>query len=176
MDLVVRFENGCWRASCGPASYACAIGRAGVVAAEDKREGDGATPLGAWPVREIRHRPDRVASVECVLPTAPISPDDGWCDDPGESAYNRPVKLPFAGSHERMWRDDGLYDLVCVLGHNDDPPRPGMGSAIFLHCAGEGLPPTAGCVALARGDLQRVLSQFREGDRVVVEPPATAAN
>src|SRR3546814_19709072 len=49
--------------------------------------------------------------------------------------YNRLVRLPFAASHERMWRDDGLYDLVVEIGYNDMPPVPGLGSAIFLHLA-----------------------------------------
>ncbi len=146
----------------------CALGRGGVIAAADKREGDGATPLGAWPMRRVLYRADRGVAPASALPTAPIAPDDGWCDDAGDAAYNQPVRLPYAGRCERMWRDDGLYDLVVVLAHNDDPPVPGLGSAIFLHCASPDFKPTEGCVALARGDLEALLALARPGDALEV--------
>jgi L,D-peptidoglycan transpeptidase YkuD (ErfK/YbiS/YcfS/YnhG family) len=73
---------------------------------------------------------------------------------PGRPAYNQPVKLPYPASAERLWRDDHVYDLVVVLGHNDDPPVAGLGSAIFLHLARDGYPGTEGCVALAREDVE----------------------
>lgn len=152
---------------CEDRAFRCALGRAGVRL--DKREGDGATPLGAWPLRRVLFRPDRVAEPVTGLPVQPIDPALGWCDDPGDPAYNRPLRLPAAARHERMWRDDGLYDLLAVLGYNDDPVEPGRGSAIFLHVAGDGYPPTEGCVALALPDLQHVLARCAPGDRLCVE-------
>ena len=145
----------------------CALGRSGVKAAKQKREGDGASPLGAWPIRKLLYRPD-VGAPPTAIPAEPIARDDGWCDDPGDERYNRPVKLPFRGSFEKMWRDDHLYDLVVVLGHNDDPPKPYLGSCIFLHLAREGYLPTEGCVALAREDLEAVLREARPGDLVEI--------
>ncbi len=142
----------------------CALGRGGVVEAEAKREGDGATPLGVWPLRRVLYRPDRVAAPETALPVAPIGPDDGWSDDPADPAYNRPVTHPHPFSAERLWREDELYDVVVVLAHNDDPPVPGAGSAIFLHCAKPDLPPTEGCVALPRDELLAILRDARPGD------------
>lgn len=136
----------------------CALGPAGVIAARDKREGDGATPLGILPLRRVLFRPDRGPPPRTSLPATPTAPDDGWCDAPGDPAYNRPVKLPYPASAESMWREDGLYDLVVVLGYNDDPPRPGLGSAIFLHVARPDYAPTQGCVALSRPDLEEVLA------------------
>lgn len=124
----------------------------------DKREGDGATPVGRFPLHRLLYRRDRLPAVPATaLPASPIARDDGWCDDPGDPAYNRPVRLPFAAGHEKLWREDGLYDLVVVLGHNDDPPVPGLGSAIFLHVARPGYEPTEGCVALALDDLLDLL-------------------
>jgi len=134
----------------------CALGRSGVRA--DKREGDGATPVGTFPLRRLLYRPDRWAPPRTGLPIAAIDPGDGWCDDPTDPAYNRPVRLPCAASHEMMWRDDGLYDVVVVLGHNDAPPVPGLGSAIFLHVARPAWEPTEGCVALALADLLRLVA------------------
>ena len=81
-------------------------------------------------------------------------PDDGWCDDPGDRNYNRPVRLPYPASHEAMWRDDHLYDVVVVLGHNDGPRRRGVGSAIFFHLADPRRRPTAGCIAVSRKDMR----------------------
>jgi len=147
-------------------TWPCVLGRTGVTA--DKREGDGATPLGGWPVRRVLYRPDRLCEPETDLPCTPIAPDDGWCDDPASPAYNQPVKLPFDGGHEALWRADGLYDLLVVLGFNDDPAVPGMGSAIFLHCAPPGGRPTAGCVALERDGLEAVLRGMGPGSRVAV--------
>lgn len=146
----------------------CRLGRSGILL--DKREGDGATPVGAWPLRLVLYRPDRIAAPVTFLPVRALAPNDGWCDDPAHADYNRPVRLPHPASCETLWRDDGLYDVVVVLGHNDDPPVPGLGSAIFLHVADPGGKPTQGCVALARDDLLDVLSACHPGDRLVVSP------
>jgi L,D-peptidoglycan transpeptidase YkuD (ErfK/YbiS/YcfS/YnhG family) len=149
----------------------CALGRGGVSTA--KREGDGATPVGRLPMRRALYRPDREAPPATALACAPIAPTNGWCDDPADAAYNTAVRLPHAGGHERLWRDDRVYDLVVVLGWNDDPPVPGRGSAIFLHLARDGYAPTEGCVALARADMLALLAEARPGDAVRVLPLAT---
>jgi len=151
-----------------PRRVRCALGPAGVISAQDKREGDGATPLAIVALRRVLFRPDRGPPPRTVLATAPISPDDGWCDAPGDPAYNQPVKLPYAASAESMWREDGLYDLVVVLGYNDDPPRPGLGSAIFLHVAKPDYAPTQGCVALSRPDLELILALVAPGDALEI--------
>jgi L,D-peptidoglycan transpeptidase YkuD (ErfK/YbiS/YcfS/YnhG family) len=147
----------------------CAIGKAGVIAAADKREGDNKSPLGTWLMREVWYRPDVYPNgPTTALPLRATRPQDGWCDAPDDPNYNRPVTLPYAASAERMWRDDPVYDLVVILGHNDDPPIPGMGSAIFMHLAREGYPGTEGCVALARADLEAVLAAAKPGDAVEI--------
>ena len=153
----------------GEARVRCALGPAGVVPAVDKREGDGASPAGVWPIRRVLYRPDRGRAPATALPVAAIAPDDGWCDAPDDPAYNRPVKLPYPASAERMWRDDHLYDLVVVLGHNDDPPKPGLGSAIFLHLAKPDYAPTHGCMAVARADLEALLRDAKPGDAVEIK-------
>ncbi len=135
----------------------CAIGRGGPCPAADKHEGDGRTPIGRWPVRGILLRPDRVARpAGLALPWRWLRADDGWSDDPADPAYNRPVRHPHARSAERMWREDGLYDVIVVLGHNDAPPQAGRGSAIFLHCWRDGAT-TEGCVAVPRETLLAIL-------------------
>lgn len=152
----------------GGAKVRCALGPAGVVPGAEKREGDGASPAGVWPIRRVLYRPDRGPPPETALPVAAIAEDDGWCDAPDDPAYNQPVKLPYPASAEQMWRDDHLYDLVVVLGHNDDPPVAGLGSAIFLHLAKPDYAPTHGCVAVRRADLEALLRQARPGDAVEI--------
>ena len=146
----------------------CALGRSGVRC--DKREGDGATPAGTYAMRRVLYRLDRGAKPDTALPMAALTPDDGWCDDPAAAAYNSQVRLPHHAHCETLWRDDGLYDLIVVLGHNDAPAEAGRGSAIFLHLAGPDYAPTEGCIALNGGDLRAVLSQCRPGDTVRIEP------
>lgn len=141
----------------GPLLVPCALGRGGV--RTDKQEGDGATPVGIFPLRRLWYRADRhEAPPTRHLPMRVIGRDDGWCDDPQSPEYNRPIGLPHPARHERLWRSDALYDLVVELGYNDGPIVPGAGSAIFLHVARPDYAPTEGCVAIAKGDLLRLLA------------------
>lgn len=147
----------------------CSIGRNGAIPAAEKREGDGMTPLGLWPIRAVLLRPDRVALPSGIrLPWRWLRPDDGWSDDPSDPAYNRPVRHPHRFSAEQLWREDGLYDVILVLGHNDAPPVPGLGSAIFVHCWNEGQP-TEGCVAVAKGELLMFLPSLAASDAIEIK-------
>jgi len=144
----------------------CAFGPAGVTRAGAKREGDGASPAGVWPIRNVLWRPDRGEPPATRLTCAPLTPDDGWCDAPSDAAYNQPVKLPYGASAEALWREDSIYDLIVTLGYNDDPVVPGAGSAIFLHLARSDYSPTQGCVALAATDLLHLIGLARPGDAI----------
>jgi L,D-peptidoglycan transpeptidase YkuD (ErfK/YbiS/YcfS/YnhG family) len=142
----------------------CALGRSGRRTL--KREGDGATPVGRWRLLQVLYRPDRIRRPATALPVRQIKLDDGWCDAPADRNYNRPVRHPYSASAERLWRTDGLYDLVVVLSHNVRPRVRGGGSAIFMHVAQPGYRPTAGCIALRRGHLQRLLARLGAGAAV----------
>ncbi len=145
----------------------CAIGRSGVRA--DKREGDGATPVGRWPLREAFYRPDRMPQPETRLKMTPLDPQAGWCDAPGDANYNRPVRLPYPASHEELWRADTIYDVIVVMGYNDDPVVDGKGSAIFLHLSRSDYSPTAGCVAVQLEDMMKLLALAGPGTEILVE-------
>jgi L,D-peptidoglycan transpeptidase YkuD (ErfK/YbiS/YcfS/YnhG family) len=150
----------------GNAVIPCVIGRGGVRKAEDKREGDGVTPLGRWPIRAVLLRPDRGLSPPAHLPWRWLRSDDGWSDDPRDPAYNRPVRHPHPFSAERLWREDGLYDAIILLGHNDAPPVAGLGSAIFLHLReGEF---TEGCVAVPRETMAELLATLEPGSVLTI--------
>lgn len=165
---------------CNGKRYAAQIGRGRLIAAEKKREGDGCTPMGVFPLRECWYRADRLPPPATALPLHIIHEDDCWCDDPADARYNRyfclsertpPLTPRLRGgelsvaqggdalphSFEHLWREDHAYDLIIPLGYNDAPPIPGKGSAIFLHCMHDDHRPTAGCVALNKNDLLELL-------------------
>lgn len=158
----VRVDTTTSRLRFGDIDVACTIGKGGARPAADKREGDGCTPLGIWPVRAVLLRPRRLMLRSMpAIPWRWIRDGDGWSDDPDDPAYNRPVRLPRRYSAERMARDDAAYDAVVVLGHNDAPPVPGMGSAIFFHI--EQGRPTEGCVAVSAADMAAILPLLTDG-------------
>ena len=149
--------------------YRCALGKGGV--RDDKTEGDGASPAGRFFLRRVFYRGDRISKPETRLPVHEISPRDGWCDDPGRPDYNRLISLATDRAatetrHEKLWRDDHLYDLAVEIGHSDDPPLAGHGSAVFVHVAAQGFTPTEGCVALALKDLLAILKDCDAGTAI----------
>ncbi len=152
---------------CGALHVPAALGEKGVT--HFPREGDKATPCGCFRLRTVFYRPDRVARPVSALPVKAIRPDDGWCDDPEHPQYNRPVRLPFPASAERMWREDHLYDIVVVLDFNIRPRVMGRGSAIFLHVARPDLGPTLGCVAIPEKAMRLVLAHCGPQTRLCVE-------
>lgn len=150
----------------GMVRWPCRIGRTGI--RHDKREGDGATPAAILrPVRGF-WRADRRRRPQTDLPLRPLRPGDGWCETPGDRAYNRLVRKPYAASHEDMMRQDALYDIVVELDWNRIPRRQGRGSAIFLHLTRPEGGPTAGCLALPRAWLDRLMLHLDRRSRFVI--------
>lgn len=141
----------------------CAIGKGGMIGANMKREGDGASPIGTWTMRNLFYRADRLKRPKTGLACIPLRETDGWCDDAKHTLYNRPVTRPFAASHEKLWRDDHVYDLIVELDHNQAPVVAGLGSAIFFHLARPDYAPTEGCIAVDLTDMLSILSLSRRG-------------
>jgi L,D-peptidoglycan transpeptidase YkuD (ErfK/YbiS/YcfS/YnhG family) len=150
----------------GPFRIPCALGPAGVV--RIKREGDGGTPAGAFRLLWGYFRPDRMLRPGCGVPLKPMRPDTGWCENPESRNYNRPVRAPSRDATDRMWREDGLYDLTFILDQNFSRRAKGRGSAIFFHISRPGLTPTAGCVAISPAAMRRLAPRLsREAVMVV---------
>jgi len=147
-------------------SARAAVGRTGVVA--NKKEGDGATPAGTFPLASGFYRPDRMAVPRSGLPLRALSPRDAWVDDPADHNYNRLVSLPYPAHTEQMWLDDAVYDLLVVIGYNMDPVVPDAGSAIFLHVARPDFSPTAGCIAVEEDVLVRLMPLLGSGSTITV--------
>jgi L,D-peptidoglycan transpeptidase YkuD (ErfK/YbiS/YcfS/YnhG family) len=144
----------------------CAVGRAGI--ATLKREGDDTTPAGSFTIRRGLYRTDRERPPRTRLALAALNPADGWCDAPSDPAYKQLVRLPHRSSAEPLWRTDGLFDLMVVIGFNDAPVVPDRGSTIFLHLAAPDFAPTKGCIALGREDLLAVIVEADFASRVIV--------
>lgn len=136
-------------------TFPCALGKGSVRTL--KREGDGATPRATMKVLRGYFRRDGLVAPVTRLPMTPIRADLGWCEVPADRNYNRPVKMPYAASHETMRRKDHLYDACIVLDWNIRPRRRNCGSAIFFHLARPGYTPTEGCIAVSARTMQRLL-------------------
>lgn len=164
VDLILR--RGCinsvsdYSIILGEFTFPCAIGKTGL--SINKTEGDKATPCGKFPLRQVFYRPDKyVHGIQTSLPSSALKTDDGWCDDPKDINYNKHIKLPYGASHEKLWREDHIYDIILVVGHNDEPVVPLKGSAIFIHLSrldekGR-YGPTDGCLSFNEDDLLHIL-------------------
>jgi L,D-peptidoglycan transpeptidase YkuD (ErfK/YbiS/YcfS/YnhG family) len=150
----------------GPLALPVALGRTGIKA--NKREGDGATPRGAFRLKRLWWRADRHPRPATLLPVRRITPDDGWCEDPTDRRYNRLVKVPLRSPADRLARQDDLYDFIVEIDHNVRPRVAGRGSAVFIHVARPGLAPTAGCVALSMNSLRRLLARVGPRTKIMV--------
>jgi L,D-peptidoglycan transpeptidase YkuD (ErfK/YbiS/YcfS/YnhG family) len=156
---------------CGK-TFRCALGKGGIT--HDKKEGDNATPIGRFPLRCVYYRPDVFSPPKTGLPLYALTPEDGWCDDITSPDYNTFVKLPHPARHEKLWRDDAVYDLIIVVGYNDAPVVLGKGSAIFIHIARENFAGTEGCVAFTREDLEWIVARLEAGAEMEVVQEASS--
>lgn len=143
-----------------------ALGRGGLIA--NKREGDGGTPIGTFHPLRLWWRKDRHVRPRTSLPVRAIRPSDGWCEDPSNRRYNRPIQLAPESNADRLMRADHLYDFIIEIDHNACPRVAGRGSAVFLHLARPGFAPTAGCIAMTRGTILHLLARLARRTRIVV--------
>jgi L,D-peptidoglycan transpeptidase YkuD (ErfK/YbiS/YcfS/YnhG family) len=146
--------------------FFCLIGKTGITAR--KREGDGASPRGSFRMLKLLERLDRVRPSSCWLSRAQIKEGDGWCDGANDRNYNRPVKLPYPASHEKLCRSDSAYDVVVTLDYNLNPRKRGAGSAIFFHLIRQGATHTEGCVAVSARDARLILAACGHKTRLII--------
>jgi L,D-peptidoglycan transpeptidase YkuD (ErfK/YbiS/YcfS/YnhG family) len=144
-----------------------ALGRGGVRA--NKREGDGGTPRGVFHPRRLWWRGDRNPRPKTALAVRPIAPDDAWCEDPENRHYNQPIRLARDSAGDRLTRTDHLYDFIVEIDHNTRPRTARRGSAVFLHLARDNFGPTAGCVAMSKSAMLRLLQRLGPRTRIIIE-------
>jgi len=167
MDIIISCRDK--RLRCGELKLPVRIGKAGFVDGARGREGDSKTPLGSYHLRWGFYRADRLPAPRSQLTFRAMQENDGWCDESGHAAYNRFIRLPSDLSHEKLWREDGAYDVVLVISHNDSPPIADLGSAVFIHVAQADDRQTLGCVALAPEYMARVLPTLYAGQKVIIQ-------
>lgn len=146
----------------------CSLGKSGIYPL--KQEGDGVTPIGKFQLLYGYYRKDRILLPATEFPFFAIRELDGWCDDANHPQYNQPVKLPFNASHEKMHRDDNLYDICIVLDYNLCPISRNRGSAIFFHLVNETKGPTQGCVAIEREEMLKLIPHLKTGMMMNILP------
>ena len=138
--------------------YKCAIGKNGIT--NSKIEGDKCTPSGIYSIDKIYYREDRLSLPKLDFQTIPINKNFGWCDDIHSSYYNKFIKFPFSHSAEILYREDNIYNIICIINYNTNPVIKKRGSAIFLHIANTDYSGTAGCLALKQDDLIELLQNM----------------
>jgi L,D-peptidoglycan transpeptidase YkuD (ErfK/YbiS/YcfS/YnhG family) len=151
---IEKRENN-WQMAFGPLD--AVIGKNGFAPAGEKREGDGKTPSGIYPLKMTFGYGE---SVKTKMAYRQALEGDIWVDDPQAVDYNKWTKIEKtkAASYEMMKREDDQYKYGIVIEYNTDPVIKGNGSAIFLHIwKGEGIP-TAGCVAVSEEDIIKIFS------------------
>jgi L,D-peptidoglycan transpeptidase YkuD (ErfK/YbiS/YcfS/YnhG family) len=147
--------------------FRCALGKAGVK--KKTMEGDSITPKGIFKIIKIYYRSDKIKTIETLIKKNKIKKNMGWCDDPKSRSYNQQIKLPTKYSHEKLYRNDNLYDLIAVLNYNINPIIKNKGSAIFLHIAKNSYQKTKGCIALKREHLIEIISQIKKNTKIKID-------
>ena len=146
--------------------FRCALGKGGVK--KKIIEGDNITPRGTFKIIKIYYRPDKIKKIKTLIKKIKIKKNMGWCDDPNSDFYNKQIKLPTKLSHEKLYRNDNLYDLIAVLNYNTNPIIKSKGSAIFIHIAKNSYKKTKGCIALKKKHLVKLISQIKINTKIKI--------
>jgi L,D-peptidoglycan transpeptidase YkuD (ErfK/YbiS/YcfS/YnhG family) len=146
--------------------FRCALGKAGV--GNKKSEGDNITPKGNYKIVRIYYRKDRVKKISSKIKLIKIKKDMGWCDDPKSVSYNQLIKLPTDFSYEKLFRKENIYDLIIVLDYNMKPTIKNKGSAIFIHVAKKKFSKTAGCIALKKTHLRKLIREINKKTKIII--------
>jgi L,D-peptidoglycan transpeptidase YkuD (ErfK/YbiS/YcfS/YnhG family) len=146
--------------------FRCALGKGGVK--KKIIEGDNITPKGIFKIIKIYYRPDKIKKIKTLIKKIKIKKNMGWCDDPNSDFYNKQIKLPTKLSHEKLYRNDNLYDLIAVLNYNTNPIIKNKGSAIFMHIGKDSYKKTKGCIALKREHLIMIISKIKKNTKIKI--------
>jgi len=146
--------------------FRCALGEAGVK--KKTMEGDNITPKGIFKIIKIYYRPDKIKKIKTLIKKIKIKKNMGWCDDPNSRFYNKLISLPTKYTHEKLYRNDSLYDLIVVLSYNTNPIIKNKGSAIFMHIAKNSYKKTRGCIALKKEHLIKIISKIKKNTKIKI--------
>ena len=146
--------------------FRCALGKAGIKKKE--KEGDNVTPKGIFKITSMYYRPDRIKNITTAVKKIKIKKNIGWCDDPDSHFYNQQISLPNKFGHEKLYRNDHLYDLILVINYNTNPIIKNKGSAIFIHIAKKNYKKTKGCIALKKKHLIELISKIKKNTKIKI--------
>jgi L,D-peptidoglycan transpeptidase YkuD (ErfK/YbiS/YcfS/YnhG family) len=146
--------------------FRCALGKAGI--GKKKKEGDNITPRGKFNIVKIYYRSDRIKKISSKFKLIKISKNMGWCDDPNSKSYNQLINVPTKYTHEKLYREDSVYDLLIVLNYNMSPILKNKGSAIFIHIARQDYKKTSGCVAIKKIHLIKLIKIIKKSTKVLI--------
>ena len=146
--------------------FRCSLGKGGVK--KKIKEGDNITPKGIYKITKVYYRADRIKKIKIPIQIIQIKKNMGWCDDSESKYYNKQIKLPTNYTHEKLYRNDNLYDLIAVLNYNSNPVKKNKGSAIFIHIAQSSYKKTKGCIALNKMDLIQLISQIKKNTKIKI--------
>jgi len=146
--------------------FRCALGKNGIK--KKTKEGDNITPIGIFKIIKIYYRYDKIKNLKTSIKKIKIKKNIGWCDDPKSGFYNQQIKLPYKFNYEKLYRNDRIYDLLAVLNYNTNPVVKNKGSAIFIHVAKNNYKPTAGCVALKKSNLIKLLQTIKKNTKIKI--------
>ena len=140
--------------------FRCSLGKAGI--GKKKIEGDNITPKGTFKIIKIYYRSDRIKKIKSKFKLIKIKKNIAWCDDPQSRNYNQLIKLPSKYSYENLFKKNNIYDLILVLNFNINPIIKNRGSAVFIHVAKRNYKPTAGCIALKKDHLIKLVNNLKK--------------
>ena len=162
MIIVKRSENLLFK----NLKFKCSLGKNGVT--QNKVEGDKCTPSGIYRLKQVFYRADRIKKFTTNIKKIKIKKNMGWCDDSSSKRYNQLIRVPTKFSHEKLYRKDGIYDIIVVLNYNMNPVIKKKGSAIFMHIAKKNYSKTLGCIGLKKYDLLEILSKVKNNNKVKI--------
>lgn len=124
---------------------------------QDKREGDKRAPAGIFSLGTAFGRPSKRPD-SGLWPYRAVTAQDFWVDEPSAPEYNSWQQLKPGVTPPWSAEALSMYPLALVVNHNLPDPKPGAGSAIFLHPWKGPTVPTVGCTAMAPEDLIEILT------------------
>lgn len=150
IDVVIGRNGSAWAVESAPAT-----------AATFKKEGDGRSPAGLFPLEHafgFASKPEQLK-----FPYTKIEETTECIDDAASTHYNEIVDRLRVGifdwkRSEKMREFTPEYELGVFVAFNSYPVRRGDGSCIFLHIWKDATTPTSGCIAMARPDLERIVT------------------
>ncbi len=146
--------------------FRCALGKSGIK--KKTREGDNVTPKGIYKILKVYYRKDRIKKIKAPFKKIKITKKIGWCDDVKSQCYNKQIGTPTSLSHEKLHRNDNIYDIICVINYNINPTVANKGSAIFLHIKKGNYKNTKGCIALKKNHLLKLLASIKKHTKIKI--------